>query len=96
MNSSRRWFLGGLIAAPAIVRAASLMPVRSWFWSGDVATEGVVVLDELLLSPWLITRETLAILENNLIAASKIHRRFEDQFVRISGLYVRKPLTMAV
>lgn len=45
-----------------------------------------------LLTPSLITKETLAILENNLVAASKVNRQFENQFVKIgTTLTVRKP-----
>jgi len=38
INLARRKFItvtAGLIAAPAIVRAASLMPVRAWAWAWD-------------------------------------------------------------
>lgn len=45
-----------------------------------------------LLTPSLITKETLPILVNNLVAASKVNRQFENQFVKIgSSLTVRKP-----
>jgi len=45
-----------------------------------------------LLSPSLITKETLVMLENNLVAAGKVNRQFENQFVKIgSSLTVRKP-----
>ena len=45
-----------------------------------------------LLTPSLITKETLMILENNLVAASKVNRQFENQFVKIgTTLTVRKP-----
>ena len=45
-----------------------------------------------LLTPSLITKETLTILENNLVAASKVNRQFENQFVKIgTTLTVRKP-----
>lgn len=45
-----------------------------------------------LLTPSLITKETLAILENNLVAAGKVNRQFENQFVKIgTTLTVRKP-----
>ncbi len=45
-----------------------------------------------LLTPALITKETLAILENNLVAAGKVNRQFENQFVKIgTTLTVRKP-----
>ncbi len=45
-----------------------------------------------LLNPSIITKETLVILENNLVTASKVNRQFENQFVKIgSSLTVRKP-----
>ena len=45
-----------------------------------------------LLTPSIITKETLVILENNLVAAGKVNRKFENQFVKIgSSLTVRKP-----
>ncbi len=45
-----------------------------------------------LLNPSLITKETLVILENNLVAAAKVNRQFENQFVKIgASLTVRKP-----
>jgi hypothetical protein len=45
-----------------------------------------------LLTPSIVTKETLAILENNLVAAGKVNRQFENQFVKIgTTLTVRKP-----
>ena len=45
-----------------------------------------------LLSPSVITKETLAILENNLVMAGKVKRQFENQFHKIgTTLTVRKP-----
>lgn len=45
-----------------------------------------------LLTPSLITKETLVLLENNLVAAAKVNRQFENQFMKIgSTLTVRKP-----
>ena len=45
-----------------------------------------------LLTPSIITKETLTILQNNLVAAGKVNRQFENQFVKIgSTLTVRKP-----
>ena len=45
-----------------------------------------------LLSPSIITKETLVILENNLVAAGKVNRQFENQFVKIgNSLTIRKP-----
>jgi hypothetical protein len=45
-----------------------------------------------LLTPALITKETLVLLENNLVMAAKVNRQFENQFVKIgSTITVRKP-----
>ena len=45
-----------------------------------------------LLTPSLITKETLVILANNLVAANKVNRQFENAFVKIgTTLTVRKP-----
>lgn len=45
-----------------------------------------------ILTPSLISKETLLMLENNLVAAGKVNRQFEDKFVKIgSTLTVRKP-----
>ena len=44
------------------------------------------------LTPSLISKETLVMLENNLVAAGKVNRTFENQFVKIgTTLTVRKP-----
>ena len=45
-----------------------------------------------LLTPSIITKETLVMLENNLVLAGKVNRQFENQFVKIgSTITVRKP-----
>ncbi len=45
-----------------------------------------------LLTPAIITKESLVILEANLVAAAKVNRTFENQFVKIgSTLTIRKP-----
>lgn len=45
-----------------------------------------------LLTPSLITKETLVILVNNLVFAAKVNRQFENQFAKIgSSITVRKP-----
>lgn len=45
-----------------------------------------------LLTPSVISNETLVILANNLVAAGKVNRQFENQFVKIgTTLTVRKP-----
>jgi hypothetical protein len=47
---------------------------------------------EVLLTPTIITKESLVILENNLVAASRVNRKFENQFVKIgNSLTIRKP-----
>ncbi len=47
---------------------------------------------DVLLVPSLITKETLVILENNLVAAAKVNRQFENQFAQIGDtITVRKP-----
>jgi hypothetical protein len=50
-----------------------------------------------LLSPSLITKETLPILVNNLVAAAKVSRQFENQFHKIgASITVRKPVRYTV
>jgi hypothetical protein len=45
-----------------------------------------------LLTPALISAETLTILTNNLVAAGKVNRQFENSFVKIgTTLTIRKP-----
>src|SRR5277367_5564544 len=45
-----------------------------------------------LLTPAIISAETLVILENNLVMAAKVNRQFENQFVKIgTTLTIRKP-----
>lgn len=45
-----------------------------------------------LLTPSIITKESLMILENNLVMANRVNRKFENQFVKIgASLTVRKP-----
>ena len=45
-----------------------------------------------LLAPSLVTKETLVMLENNLVAAGKVNRQFENQFYKIgASITVRKP-----
>jgi len=47
---------------------------------------------QTLLTPTIISKESLVILENNLVAAGKVNRQFENQFVKIgSSLTIRKP-----
>lgn len=47
---------------------------------------------QVLLTPSVITKESLVLLENNLVAANRVNRKFENQFVKIgSQLTIRKP-----
>ena len=47
---------------------------------------------QTLLTPSIITKESLVILENNLVAANRVNRKFENQFVKIgNSLTIRKP-----
>src|SRR5712691_354256 len=47
---------------------------------------------QALLTPSIITKESLVILENNLVAANRVNRKFENQFVKIgASLTIRKP-----
>lgn len=47
---------------------------------------------QVLLTPQVITKESLMILENNLVAANRVNRKFENKFVKIgSQLTIRKP-----
>lgn len=49
-------------------------------------------MNNSLLTPSIISKETLVMLENNLVAAGKVNRTFENQFVKIgTTLTVRKP-----
>ena len=46
---------------------------------------------QVLLTPTIITKESLVILENNLVAANRVNRKFENQFVKIgNSLTIRK------
>ena len=47
---------------------------------------------QVLLTPTIITNESLVILENNLVMANRVNRKFENQFVKIgNALTIRKP-----
>jgi hypothetical protein len=47
---------------------------------------------QVTLTPTIISKESLVILENNLVAANRVNRKFENQFVKIgNSLTIRKP-----
>jgi len=71
---NRRGFLVGILAlgaAPAIVRATSLMPGRAIIAPSYMASAG-----SGLLTIDAITREALIILHKNLVFASEINQQF--------------------
>lgn len=52
---------------------------------------------QVLLTPTIISKESLVILENNLVAANRVNRKFENQFVKIgNALTIRKPNRFSV
>lgn len=52
---------------------------------------------QVLLTPTIISKESLVILENNLVMANRVNRKFENQFVKIgNALTIRKPNRFAI
>lgn len=77
-------------AAPAIVRAQSLMRVRPI----EIATleEVIEFGGNTLLTPAMISREALRILEKNLRFAEHVNSSWADDFVNAgSTLTIRRP-----
>lgn len=82
---NRRGFLGAILAAgaaPAIIRAESLMRV-----TGIIVptTAEVVTYGNSLLSIEMITAEALRVLEKNLKFAHAVNRSYNDQFTRAAA-----------
>lgn len=76
MQMDRRGFLQAILAAgvaPAIVKAANIMPVFSRMQSGlivpelEVVFSGVVASGNTLLPISMITKEALRILQDNIV-----------------------------
>lgn len=92
---SRRGFLGalaGLVAAPAIVRVAELMPIRPAL----VPSPLVVPPESTLLTIDMITREAVRLFVNSNRFVQSLERQFADQDPRIgSQLRLRLPATHA-
>lgn len=78
---NRRSFLGAILAAgaaPAIVKAASLMPVRAIQFPTLAETLEInIIRGNTLLTPTLITREALRVFEKNLHWARRHSQFFE-------------------
>jgi hypothetical protein len=94
MELQRRGLLLGLLAAPFVIRTPGLlMPVSARAMPAPPRLEAYVLEHSNgVLSPRSLTLEALAILENNLVAASKINFAFQNGFTRIgAALTVRQP-----
>jgi P22 coat protein - gene protein 5 len=100
MSLTRRGFLGAMLAAcaaPAIVRAGSLMKVSGIIIPAqDIITlteaQATFVTGNSLLSIQMITKETLEFLENQLQFADEVNRHYDSQFAKIGdSLIVRRP-----
>ncbi len=99
----RRGFLQSILAlgaAPAIVRATSLMKVSGIILPTDeeifelagIPLEFTSSPGYPFLTPSMITREALKILEKNLIAANLVNRKFDKQLTKIgSTIRIRSP-----
>jgi len=95
---NRRGFIGSILAigaAPAIVRASSLMRVQGII----VPTlEEVVAVNSgnSLLTFDLITREALRVMEKNLILGQRVNAQFDSSFKGNSAtIRIRRPITYA-
>lgn len=92
---NRRGFLQGILAAaaaPAIVKAASLMPVFVRKETGGLLVPGwpsEMAVGNQLLTIEQITREALQILHQNLGFIARIDRDYLDKF-EMAG-FVRNP-----
>ena len=50
-----------------------------------------------LLTPTVIAKEALAVLRNNLVMGTKVHRAYEGEFTKIGNtLTIRKPVKFQV
>jgi hypothetical protein len=83
---SRRGILGAFIAAPAIVRASSLMPVKQMF-----APAAVIPARNTLLTLDQITREAIRLFQNS----NTFLANLEPQWGEFHSLRVRLPLDYA-
>lgn len=86
---NRRDFLRGMAGilafgvAPAVVGSNILMPIRQIVLPTD---EEVFRVLSGILTPQMIARETLRILEQNLCAMKCLNADFEKQFLKVGDL----------
>lgn len=103
---NRRGFLGIMLAAcaaPAVVKSGSIMRIKpillpgiDFSFTSEDLTLSVEEFQNRFLTPSIIAREALFILEKNLIMANSVNRKFEQQFLQIGDrlgdrLTIRRP-----
>lgn len=87
---NRRGFLAAILAsgvAPAIVKAANIMPVFVRPPDGVIlrmSLDGGFEFENVLLTPSMITREALRIMHHRLAFVDNINRNYKDDFSRLN------------
>lgn len=100
---NRRGFLLGMLAAgvaPAVVKAANIMPVFMRRESGLLAPDTFIVTGvangNRLLTPELITKEALRILNMNIDFMSRVNSQYDQSFKVGDVITIARPKAMAV
>ncbi len=75
---SRRGILGGLICAPAIVRASSLMPIKALFETTPMVVRG----QNTLLTIDQITREAMILWNNSNAFIGNLQTQYDRDFLQ--------------
>ncbi len=92
---SRRGILGGLICAPAIVRASSLMPIKAFFEAAPI-----IAPSNTLLTINQITREAIRLFANSNAFIQKCNAEYDPEFAFRhslgSSLKIRLPADYSV
>ena len=91
----RRGFLKSMLAlgvAPAVITSGVLMPVRAIALPTDAEVLAVAGGGNTLLTPELITREALRILNENISFMSTVNRQFDEAFSPSGTIKIRRPL----
>lgn len=87
---TRRGFLAGLLsalAAPAIVRASSLMPI-------SVSRQSLLVNQNSLLTIDMITREAIKLFKSSNAFIQELNKEYEKDFAFCNGPQWEWPLTV--